>query len=63
MTTKEKFIMTMQIVGFNNKCIQGVLQSVRTDTDIDDIMSLISSTPNITKRALMYYVSVITNQN
>ena len=57
MTTKEEFVKTMHIVGFNHKVINSLLRNALQDEDLEDIMSLIATTPSITAKTLLKYVS------
>ena len=63
MTTKENFIKTMQVVGFNHRFIKHLVQNLDQVTDFEDIMSLIAARPNISEKTLLKYVTVMNTLN
>lgn len=63
MLTKEKFLNTLKLAGFNSKFIKTISHKVEVDADFDELMLLITSKPDINEKTLLHYVSVLTTQN
>ena len=63
MSTKDKFIHLLKVTGFSDKVIKNIFTKVSSDEDIEDILSIVSSVPNISTKTLLNYVDVIVSNN